>query len=124
MNLPKTEQIRLQDSKAVFAVGFDCDSNGRFRPNDVFDLESRHIIYSKTIEGIYAKDKRLLPSHYCKYEDFYNDSIINSNYLSAITLATFIKNKDILIQALKLTQQYNSVPNAKFFLQNKIIENL
>ena len=81
MNLPKTEQIRLQDSKAVFAVGFDCDSNGRFRPDDVFDLESRHIIYSKTIEGIYAKDKRLLPSHYCKYEDFYNKYNKSFDYL-------------------------------------------
>ena len=81
MNLPKTEQIRLQDSKAVFAVGLDCDSNGRFKADDVFNLESRHVIYTKTIEGTYAKDKRLLPSHYCKYEDFYNEYNKSFDYL-------------------------------------------
>jgi len=81
MNLPKTEQIKLQDSKAVFAIGLDCDSNGRFKADDVFNLESRYVIYTKNTEGGYDKDKQLLPSHYCKYKDFYNKYNTSFDYL-------------------------------------------
>ena len=81
MNLPKTEQINLQDSKAVFAIGFECDSNGRFKANDVFNLESRYIVYTKNTEGTYDKNKTLLPSHYCKYEDLYNKYNTSFDYL-------------------------------------------
>ena len=81
MNLPKTEQINLQDFKAVFAIGFECDSNGRFKANDVFNLESRYIVYTKNTEGTYDKNKRLLPSNNCKYEDFYNKYNTSFDYL-------------------------------------------
>ena len=35
MNIPKTERIRLKDSKAVFNIGFECDDNTELKAKDV-----------------------------------------------------------------------------------------
>ena len=47
MNIPETETIRFKDSQAAFAIGLDCQENGRFKAADVFKLESRYVIYKK-----------------------------------------------------------------------------
>ena len=72
VNIPKTESISLKDSHASFSLGLDCTSNGRFKAEDVLTLEARYVNYTKTETGEYAKNKTLVPSHYCTYQDFYN----------------------------------------------------
>ena len=72
MNIPKTEGISLKSSNAALAFGYDCSSYGRFKADDVFDIEVRYIAYSKTLLGEYVKDKQLLSTHSCRHGDFYN----------------------------------------------------
>ena len=72
MNIPKTEQIRLTDSKAAFSLGYQCDKPKNFSVTDIFDLEFKFVIYSKNSSGSTNKKKEKLGWHYCKYEDFYN----------------------------------------------------
>ena len=82
VNIPKTDTIKLKDSKATFTVGLDCESNGRFKVDDVLKLEVRYVNYTKTIEGIYNKNKTLLSTHFCSHKDFYdayNDSFDRLN---------------------------------------------
>ena len=81
MNIPQTERIRLKDSKAAFAIGLDCDDKTDLKAHDVFNLESRYILYIKNMSGLYNKNKTLLSSHLCKYEDFYNDYNTSFDYL-------------------------------------------
>ena len=85
MNIPETETIKFKDSQAAFAIGLDCDAKGRFKAEDVFKLEPRYIIYIKDKNGTYGKDKHLLPSHKCKYEDFYNNYNNSFDYLNLKT---------------------------------------
>ena len=51
MNIPKTEAISLKSSNAALAFGCDGTGYGRFKADDVFDLEVRYIAYSKTLQG-------------------------------------------------------------------------
>ena len=44
MNLPETEQIKLSESKANFAFGFNCEKKvNNLSVTDVFQLESKFI---------------------------------------------------------------------------------
>ena len=81
MNIPKTEQIRLEDSEAKFAIGLTCDDKGRFKANEIFSLIFNYIIYSKNEKGEYNKNIEPLSSHKCKYEDFYNKYNHSFDYL-------------------------------------------
>ena len=72
MNIPKTEQIRLTDSKAAFSLGYQCDKPKNFSVTDIFNLELKFVVYSKNSSGSTNKKKETLGWHYCKYEDFYN----------------------------------------------------
>ena len=96
MNIPETETIKFKDSQAAFAIGLDCDAKGRFKAEDVFKLESRYIIYIKDKNGTYGKDKHLLPSHKCKYEDFYNNYNNSFDYLKLKTYECLDNNDKIL----------------------------
>ena len=81
MNIPQTEQIRLKDSQAAFSIGLDCDDKTALKANDVFKLESRYILYIKNKNGDYDKDKTLLSSHSCSYQDYYNKYNDSVDYL-------------------------------------------
>ena len=72
MNIPVTEKIIFKNSKAALAFGFECDNKGRFKVDDVLDIEVNYVTYSKTFEGEYVKDKNILSTHHCKHNDFYN----------------------------------------------------
>ncbi len=85
MNIPKTEQIRLKDSQAIFTVGLDCDDYTDLKAADVFKLETRYVIYLKNKEGTYDKNKTLLSSHNCTYYDFYNQYNDSFDYLALKT---------------------------------------
>ena len=82
MNIPITEKIILKESKAAIAFGFDCTKYGRFRVDDVLNIEVRFVTYSKTLQGEYVKDKKLLSTHKCKHEDFYSLYNRQFDYLS------------------------------------------
>ena len=81
MNIPKTEQINLKDSKAAFSIGFQCDENENFKVKNIFDLHSRFVIYTKDMEGKNNKKKVDLSWHYCEYQDFYNEYNDSMDYL-------------------------------------------
>ena len=81
MNIPKTEQINLKDSKAAFSIGFQCDENENFKVKNIFDLQSRFVIYTKDMEGKNNKKKEDLSWHYCEYQDFYNEYNDSMDYL-------------------------------------------
>ena len=81
MNIPKTEKINLSQSKAAFSIGLDCEDKTTLKANDVFKLQSTYILYIKNMTGHYNKDKTPLPSHLCKYEDYYNNYNTSFDYL-------------------------------------------
>ena len=74
MNLGKTEQVILQESKAAFAVGLSCDvDDDGTKAEDLLNFMSRFIIFEKDHEGNKNKKKQVLTSHPCTYSDFYNN---------------------------------------------------
>ena len=81
MNIPKTERIRLKDSKAAFAIGYDCENRTGVEASEIFNLEILYVLYIKDMEGSYDKDKTLLSTHNCRYEDFYNNYNTPFEYL-------------------------------------------
>ena len=82
MNIPKTESIKLKDSQAAFNIGFDCEDKTELKVNDIFNLEIRYVIYTKNMAGQYEKDKKLLETHKCRREDFYNNYNTSFEYLN------------------------------------------
>ena len=81
MNIPKTEEIKFKESKAAFAIGLDCEANGRFKAEDVFHIDALFVNYIKEIDGTYHKDKLRQNIHDCRYEDFYNNYNNSFDYL-------------------------------------------
>ena len=81
MNIAKTEEIKFKDSKALFNIGFHCEEKGEFRVRNIFDLDSKFVIYTKDLNGNSNKTKEELSWHYCTYEDFYNKYNDSFNYL-------------------------------------------
>ena len=83
MNLPETEQIKLSESKANFAFGFNCEKKvNNLSVTDVFQLESKFIIYTKLLNGSYEKAKESLKVHHCGNADFYNSYNDSVKYLN------------------------------------------
>ena len=82
MNIPKTEKIRLKDSKAAFSIGFDCDDDTDIKVDDILKLDLKHVIYIKNNKGKYDKNKTPIPSHSCTKEDFYNNYDTSFEYLN------------------------------------------
>ena len=81
MNIPKTERIRLKDSKAAFAIGYDCEERTGIKASDIFNLEILYVLYIKDMQGDYDKNKTTLSFHKCTYEDFYNNYNTSFQYL-------------------------------------------
>ena len=71
MNIPKTEQIKFKESKAMFNIGFQCDGKNDTDIQDIFNLNSNFVIFYKDSQGNSNKTKEELTWHYCRYEDFY-----------------------------------------------------
>ena len=72
INISKTDSLKLKDSNSTFTVGFDCESKGRFKVDDVLKIEIQYINYTKSTDGKYNKNKTLLSDHFCNHKDFYN----------------------------------------------------
>ena len=74
MKISKTDQIILKDSKAAFAVGFDCeDGKDGTKVEDILDLQFLHYTFKKDKEGNHSKISEVLSTHPCNYSDFYNN---------------------------------------------------
>ena len=83
MNIPKTEQIKLKESRATFAVGINCEkSNSRFTADDILKLDTSFIVYNKNKNGTYNKVITNLKNHACNYADFYNSYNDSVDYLN------------------------------------------
>ena len=83
MNLPYTEQINLKETKAAFAVGFECDiaSDGT-KAEDILKLELSFTTQTKNKDGTISKDTIQLTTHPCVYKDFYNNFNDSLDYLN------------------------------------------
>lgn len=122
MNIPVTEKIIFKDSKSAVAFGFDCTKNGRFKVEDVLDVQARFVIYSKTMEGEYVKEKNLLSTHSCTKEDFYNLYDKQFDYLS-ISKYKCLDNDDHIIEGIWDDQTFTYY-ELSVASKNKTSENL
>ena len=73
MNLKGAEGINFHESKAAFAVGFSCsvDEDGT-TVDDILNFTLNYVIYLKNKDGTRSKERTILNTHHCNYEDFYN----------------------------------------------------
>ena len=71
-NIEKTDIIKLKDSKVSFSFGLDCESNGRFKAEDLLKVEAKFYNHTKTKEGKYNLNTKVISSHFCTHEDFFN----------------------------------------------------
>jgi len=84
MNMPVTDSIKLDESKASFAIGLACpfDEKTQVSGKDLFDLQLTYIIYTTDHEGKKNKVKQRLSSHPCNYADFYNNYNDTFDYMN------------------------------------------
>ena len=85
MNIPKTEPIDLEASNAAFSIGFQCDESDKYSAEDIFEIHSKFVIYTKNSQDDYNKKKVLLTWHYCTHKDFYNKYNESLDYLKIDT---------------------------------------
>ena len=72
-NMAQTEIIKLQKSKVAVGFGLDCQNNGKYKAQDLFKLEAKFVNYTKDSDEVYTKKKTVLSTHYCSYNDFFNE---------------------------------------------------
>ena len=80
MNMPSTDDIRLNESEANFAIGLDCGLNKKMnlKGADLFNVDLKYVTFAKDHEGNRNVTRYPLSSHKCNYADFYkkyNDSL-------------------------------------------------
>lgn len=100
MSMSDTEQINLEESNLAFAVGLDCteDKDGT-KAVDLLDVELSFITYTKDNDGKRNKKIEILPSHPCRYEDFYNNFNHSFDYLNIKKLYC-LDEKNRIIQGI------------------------
>ena len=100
MKLPTAERIKLKDSKAAFAVGYDCNTgNDGTKPEDILNLNFNYIIYKKYSDGSRKKFPEPLTTHKCTYADFYNQYNTTFDLLNLKTLEC-LDNTDHVIEGI------------------------
>ena len=98
MNLQKTEEIKLKESKTAFAFGLTCsDDNTTKRVRELFNLNLQFYEQTK-VKGKKISNINNITTHNCNTEDFYNlhnDSfeILNIKDLLCIDQKEFIDHK-------------------------------
>ena len=83
MNLASTEEVDLFTSESNVAFGLTCESNSneKLKINDLLDLQTKFIIYKKSMDGSYNKDPFDIDTHSCTYSDFFNKYDKQVDYL-------------------------------------------
>jgi len=101
MNLASTEEVNLFASESNVAFGLTCEDNEKeeLKIEDILDLQSKYIIYTKTNNGKYEKDPADLNIHSCSYDDFFHKYDKQVDYLG-LQRFKCMKDKDYLIQGI------------------------
>ena len=96
--MDKTEDISLQESKAAIGFGFDCpyDEKLGLHAEDLLELKSTFISYTKDQEGKKHKDITNLTTHLCNYSDFYNEYNESLDLISIQNYQCLDKPDDVL----------------------------
>ena len=106
MNLDKTEQIKLSDSKFMIAIGLNCnvDENGT-KAEDILKLEIKYTINKKDKEGRIHKTKETISSHSCNFSDFDNKF---NNSLDFINIQNYrcIDKSDYTIEGINTDDEF------------------
>ena len=107
MNLPHTEQIKLDESKAVIAFGFECspDKDGT-RVEDLLKLEVKYYTYVKDANGKKKKIPKIIPTHTCNHTDFYNEY---NDSIKLINISNFhcLDEKNEIIEGIYTDEKFN-----------------
>ena len=74
MNLAETQEVNIFESKSNFALGLSCEKSKNEKRDifDLLDLTSNYVSYHKFNNGSYVKFPKVLITHKCTYNDFYN----------------------------------------------------
>ena len=98
MNLSQTERVKLKDSKAAFAIGFDCDvsKDDGTKAEDVLKINTKFTTYTKDKQGNRKKESVNLNTHLCNYSDFYNAYNDSIDMLNIGDLHCLDKTDDVI----------------------------
>ena len=100
MKLPTAERIKLKESKAAFAIGFDCrEGSDGTKAEDILQLNINYLIYKKFPDGSRKKFPEPLSSHKCTYADFYNQYNFTFDLLNLQTFEC-LDNTDHVIEGI------------------------
>ena len=108
MNLATTEEVDLFTTESNIAFGLTCEDNDKEKLNvqDILDLQTKYIIYTKNMDGSYNKDPYNLETHSCTYEDFFNKYDKQFDYLGLQNFEC-ITNQNYLIQGIYSDQLFS-----------------
>ena len=108
MNLAATEEVNLFASESNFAFGLICEANKneKYDIYDLLNLKTRYVLYIKSRDGTYKKDAKVLETHLCTYEDFYNKYDAQFDYLNLDTYVC-VANKEDTIQGIYADQVFS-----------------
>ena len=120
ISMPHTEQIRLNESKAAVAFGFECpaDKNGT-RVEDLLQIEVKYYTYKKDKNGKKKKEYKIIPTHTCNATDFYNEY---SDSIKLVNISNFqcLDNKNETIQGIYTDEKFNYYEFSVFSKEDSI----
>ena len=110
MNLATTEEINLFMGESNIAIGLKCDiyNNENINVNDILDLKSNFIIYTKNLDGSYKKEIKGLTTHSCSYDDFYNKYDKQVDYLG-LQKFECLDDKNYTVQGIFTDQLFSYI---------------
>ena len=118
--MPYTEQIRLDESKAAIAFGFECPAD-KFgtRVEDLLQIEVKYYTYKKDKNGEKKKDYKIIPTHTCNVTDFYNEY---SNSKKRIDISNFqcLDDKTETIEGIYTDKKFNYYEFSVFSKEDSI----
>ena len=108
MNLASTEEVDLFTSESNVAFGLTCESNSneKLKINDLLDLQTKFIIYKKSMDGSYNKDPFDIDTHSCTYSDFFNKYDKQVDYLG-LNKFQCMTNENYVIQGIYSDQIFS-----------------
>ena len=108
MNLASTEEVNLFSSGSNIAFGLSCEGTDskNLKIEDLLDLQTKFIIYSKSIDGNYVKYPSDILTHKCNYADFFYEYNNQMDYLGLKQFES-LTNKNYIIQGIYSDQIFS-----------------
>ena len=108
MNLSTTEEVNFSKSKSNFAIGLTCQGNPKEKIpfTDLLRLQIRYTKYIKSNNGSFEYNRKILQTHSCTYEDFYNKYNAQFDYL-ALQNYECINDNDYSIEGVYADQIFS-----------------